>query len=141
MIFKNILVFSLVTLFLCSCGSDYPQDFEFDGFVGEEKITFEAEQGFGDIIHCELVVNKKDGRVIKYFDTFCTQKLDSVFVKTTDYLAYYSGLGGNFEKMVVIKAQKQFDDYLVKIKKAKMERASKLLDITFRTMPNLPTEP
>ena len=126
---------------MCSCSSDYPQDFEFDGFIEEERITFELVQGFKDNTNCELVVNKKDDRIIKYFDTFCDQKLNFVSVLTPDDFTQYFHRDGNFEKMVVAKTQKQFDDYLVKIKKAKMERTSKLLDITFRTMPNLPTEP
>src|SRR3990167_4790604 len=91
---KKIIGTGALALALTGCTQT-----EYEGKIGEEQVKY--ENFLGGVI---LTVKKQDGRETKYG-------------QTTRYE------NNKIEEQVLEKAQKQFDDYLVKIKIAQTDKS------------------
>lgn len=127
------VILGTFALLVGACDSDYPNDYKFSGMIEEELIVFEKGRMIMDPTEkkCTLKVFKEMDRVITYNDYGCDREVDNVFVEKMKEYEFYSRLHGKFDEDVVKKAEKQFDEYLKKIKQAKIDRASDLLEIRF----------
>ena len=99
-------------------------EYKFGGKIGDEIVIYEENRS-ADIrlgFHTYLTVIKPDGREINYIDSSSVSdlKLERVTIsKEGNFLSYESE--DVIGKPVVEEAQKQFDDYLQKIKEAKIK--------------------
>jgi len=112
---KALTSIVLTGLALGGIGCANYREYHFDGKIGKEGVEFYEAEGFQ---LNALNVTKPDGKKIMYADEYGEDlKLEAVTIKYGE---------GSFEKTyrqekVLEKAQKQFDDYLQKIKETKAE--------------------
>lgn len=117
---KPIIVGTTLLSFIYGCGPDYEKH-HFHGEIEGEIVEFKERcYGRGHFIYV-LNVKKEDGREISYKDYLKGDlKIEYVTIKKHD-LTFEYYIHNNVGSVVVEEAQKQFDDYLIKIGKLKKE--------------------
>ncbi|MEK6927708.1 MAG: hypothetical protein AABX11_04715 [Nanoarchaeota archaeon] len=105
-----------------SCITDDCYEYEYDGQLNHEKITFTNESN-----HRDLIVTRMDGRKVHYRSSSWHKplKIHGVTIhKGTNVLDYddFFDLGSSVDEIVVAEGQKQFDYYLKKIIEAKKQQ-------------------
>lgn len=99
---------------LSSCTSKY-EDYRFYGKINGEQINFIPSEGGRN----ELTVLRTDGVRIKYYDwANCDLKIDLLEMVVNGVTLEYRTSDPNWPE-VSTEAQKQFDNYLLKIKEEK----------------------
>jgi len=107
---------------ISGCSEKKDTQYNFDGNIGNEKIKCERQSN--DLV---LEVTKKDGRKIIYQDYARDLKLDYVTVIIDSANKRYFSLDDEIGKAVVNEAQKQFNEYLDKIKQGKIQKELELI--------------
>lgn len=114
---RNIVLASALALNATGCSVDYSQ-YRYDGKIGEDKVKFTEDRNliFKFRNGNTLNVTKPDGRVITYIDWLGNDlKLEYVEIKKNGITTQYAS-GDEVGKIVLEKAQKQFDNYMQQIK-------------------------
>lgn len=105
---------------------DINPKYHFDGFVGEEKVSFYETHDWANSNF--LQVTKPNGRVLLFRDANKDLTVDSVKVwfdgKYIEYLAAVKYKPDEVGELVIKEAQKQFDAYLSLI----LERKKQLVE-------------
>ncbi len=114
-----------LSLFLTGCAK-YSQ-YEYKGMIGKEEVEFRRRPGTVSGVVNSLIVREPDGAKTFYNDYLRDDlKIDSVTISPGGPRPYYSDnrvvtfyLSDGISEPFIKKAQKRFDDYLMKIKEAK----------------------
>lgn len=112
----SIIGASFLAFSSAGCEAKYDK-YRYNGKIGEEQVEFRSEYFWGDDRNF-LTIRKPDGRVIKYADAEKNDlKLEWVEITKDDKTKGYTD--NEIGKPVLEEAQKQFDNYLQKIKELK----------------------
>ncbi len=104
---------------LATCGKKDAMHTDFQGYVGNEYVTFSRFSDENDNTVNMLTVKKPDDTVIIYTDDFGNDlDIESVEIHRDDSRQEYL-FSRPSQRRVVENGQKEFKDYLRKIKKSK----------------------
>jgi len=107
---KNLFLGTALTLAGCEFGNNL--EYHFNGKIGEEQVNF-YEADFGRFNILEIV--KVDGNRVQYTDSDNDLELNWIFYEKSNRQYFFEPYESSKDTLFQ-KVQKQFDDYLKKIK-------------------------
>ena len=113
-------------LLLSGCGNEWYSIYNYDGKIDNDNVEFVRRFWLLAKDELDLTVEKPDGRVINYYGDGKRLKLHKVSITQDDVTKSYRN--NEVGKLVLEKAQKQFDDYLAKILEIKQNEGLENLE-------------